>query len=47
MKQSTPVILIIGGAALGIVLMFWALYATNNSPISHRVPASEVTGQSR
>jgi hypothetical protein len=39
MKASTPILMIIGGVALGIILMFWVL----RGAASHRVPTSEIT----
>ena len=39
MKASTPILMIIGGVALGIILMFLVL----RGAASHRVPTSEIT----
>ena len=39
MKESTPILMIIGGVALGIILMFLVL----RGAASHRVSTSEIT----
>jgi hypothetical protein len=47
MKENVPIVLIISAVAFAIVLMFWTIYETVYSPISHRVPPAETSNSAR